>query len=90
MPQEDEQIRTQLMAFIAFLRAVEHEECGHGAKAAQNLEQTLRLFETEPAQGKSRLAYDVGGKGVLDWQWSDRNLPTIEKFCEQLGELAKH
>ncbi|MEY4483541.1 MAG: hypothetical protein RL693_993 [Verrucomicrobiota bacterium] len=73
--------------FIRYLDALDGEDKDLGSKASENFNTTLSLLKTDYKQGICLLAYDIGGKGVLDRRWSDLRMKEIEKITDEIYRI---
>lgn len=89
MAPNSEQIRVSVRKLIGFLRSLEDDDHERGLKAAQNIERTLAKFESGSEGAIQLLRYDIGGKGILDWIWSDEHQKQLEKFSDEIYRLTE-
>jgi hypothetical protein len=87
MSNETEKIYTAVYRFIEYLSSLDGDERERGLLAAQNFQRTLSLLQSDLSNGLGQLRYDIGGKGVLDWVWSNEHLSQIEGFSNEIFEL---
>lgn len=66
------------MELISFLRALPGTDHDLGVHAAENIERTLMVLKTNPERGRKLLRIDIGGKGMLDRNWSPEVLDQLE------------
>ena len=76
---------------IEFLRSLDGDDAARGRSAAQNLEHTLALLRSRPdfENGLAHLAGDVGGKGMLDWIWTDEHRAKLDEFSHRIFLLLR-
>jgi hypothetical protein len=82
-----EEVCATVRRLIEYLRSLEGDDHERGLLAAQNIERTLARFTSEPESGVRIFSYDVGGKGMLDWIWSDQHRAQLEKFTDEIYRL---
>ena len=87
MTASTQQIATAVERFVSFLRSLDGDDHERGVMAAQNIEHTLGLVRSDFSAGVARLQTDIGGKGVLDWRWSDTHRREIERFSDDIYTL---
>ena len=58
-----------------------------GLRGAENLETTLEALESDFGGAVPRLAHDIGGKGILDWAFTETRQRTVQEFCDKLESL---
>lgn len=88
MRSRSERLCIRVRELIAYLRSFEGEDRERGLQAAQNIEHTLSLYlaAKEPVAGC--FDYDVGGKGMLDWIWTDVHRARLERFSAEIFRLS--
>ena len=84
-----EQVLTAANGLVAYLRSFDDQDRERGLEAAEIIERTLRLFSQQYENAVSRLRYDVGGKGLLDWRWSDEHREKLESFSHEVFVLLQ-
>ena len=89
MPASARQIATEVERLVSCLRSLDGDDRDRGLEAAQIIGITLdRLrLDFSPAVA-SRLLYDIGGKGVQDWRWTDVHRKEIERLCADIFVLV--
>ena len=87
MPDNSQQVATAVERFVAFLRSLDGDDQERGTLAAQNIECSLAVLRSDFTAGLARLQTDIGGKGVLDWVWSDKHRTEIERFSDDIHTL---
>jgi hypothetical protein len=77
-----------LRELIAHLRSLDGADQPMGLKAGANLESTLLALESDFDGAVPLLACDIGGKGILDWVFSESEQRTVGEYCERLHKLV--
>jgi hypothetical protein len=71
---------------ITFLRTLSGRDHDLGMHAAENIERTLNVLEKQPDRGRALLRIDVGGKGMLDRDWSPEVLVQLERHSDIISK----
>ena len=87
MLDNSQKIATAVGQLVQFLRSLEGDDRERGSLAAQNIERSLAVLRSEFTAGAARLQTDIGGKGILDWVWSDMHRREIERFSDEIRAL---
>jgi hypothetical protein len=82
-------IEDAVRAFIEWLSRLEGAERDKGTRAASNFEKSLAVLRSDRQAGIALLGYDVGGKGILDWEWSKERRATVTRFCDDIESALR-
>lgn len=81
------QVCTRVRDLIVYLRSLEGDDRERRREAAQIIEEALTTFVAEPEPIAGFLDYYLGGKGMLDWIWSDSHRSQLEQFSDEILRL---
>ena len=84
-----DQILTTAGALVARLRSFDGDDRERGLDAAEIIERTLSRLSVDPAAACARLRYHIGGKGMLDWRWSERHCAELEALSGEVFALLQ-
>ena len=89
MKPDPELVYARVRALVEYLRSFEGEDQQMGLQAAQIIEEKLTLVEAQPEFIPGAFDSDLGGKGMLDWSWSDAHRKHLERFSDEIARLSK-